>query len=84
MDATAVRHASLSPATIASQDNGPLPMSFPVVLRTGGLSDRFAHLRVASDRSCVNAAALAPAPRQRREDKEGKRWIRRKENGKRC
>ena len=62
------------------QDNGPVPMSFPAILRTAGLSDRFAHLRIAPDRAAVTASPGAH-PKKRREDREGKRWVRRKENG---
>ncbi|EJF65508.1 hypothetical protein DICSQDRAFT_144145 [Dichomitus squalens LYAD-421 SS1] len=52
-------------------------MSFPAILRNPGISDRFAHLRV--------PPRAAPSPsvsgkRNRRDDKEGKRWVRRKEN----
>lgn len=61
-------------------DSGPLPMSFPAVLRTVGLSDRFAHLRIAPNRPSANPAPTAP-PKKRREEREGKRWVRRKENG---
>ncbi|KAH9942455.1 uncharacterized protein BXZ73DRAFT_88026 [Epithele typhae] len=51
-------------------------MSFPALLRTSVLSDRFAHL------SLLQKAPTAPtAPRRNsRDDKEGKRWVRRKEN----
>lgn len=54
-------------------------MSFPALLRTPGLSDRFAHLRI---RPTEKAAPTASAARRnKRDDKEGKRWVRRKENG---
>jgi len=63
-----------------TKDMGPLPMSFPAILRTSGINDRFAHLRVGLDRS-----SSAPAPgtpkKNKRDDKEGKRWVRRMENG---
>ncbi|KAL6300446.1 hypothetical protein BKA93DRAFT_740422 [Sparassis latifolia] len=55
-------------------------MSFPAILRAPGISDRFAHLRTTADD--LKEASFAPlAPKKsRRDDNEGKRWIRRKEN----
>lgn len=59
----------------------PIPMSFPAVLRAPKLADRFAHLRLASasDEPTPDAASLV-VKKNKREDREGKRWIRRKEN----
>lgn len=54
-------------------------MSFPSILRNPGISDRFAHLR-AEIPSAQAGGASAAARRRTRDDKEGKRWIRRKEN----
>lgn len=58
----------------------PVPMSFPAILRNARLADRFSHLR-------DNAAAPYPPPasstraaKRSREDREGKRWVRRKDN----
>ncbi|KAI0769729.1 hypothetical protein BD413DRAFT_604842 [Trametes elegans] len=51
-------------------------MSFPAFLRNPGLSDRFAHLRVPTEK----AAPSLSARRNKRDEKEGKRWVRRKEN----
>ncbi|PCH43372.1 hypothetical protein WOLCODRAFT_164384 [Wolfiporia cocos MD-104 SS10] len=78
MDATvtAVPAQPAAPAPAAPTD-GPVPMSFPAILRTPGLSDRFAHLRPAVGDRVVVPAVLK---RNRRDDKEGKRWVRRKEN----
>lgn len=60
---------------------GPIPMSFPAVLRAPKLADRFAHLRLASasEESTSDLAGLV-VKKNKREDREGKRWIRRKEN----
>jgi hypothetical protein len=60
---------------------GPVPMSFPAILRAPKLADRFAHLRLvnASDEPTSDAARLV-VKKDKREDREGKRWIRRKEN----
>ena len=62
------------------KDNGPIPMSFPAILRHPGLSDRFAHLRIQA-RVVPSPSGSVSVKRNRREDKEGKRWVRRKENG---
>lgn len=65
----------LSPSV---EDKGPVPMSFPSILRNSGLSSRYAHL--------VGPTGSPTAPVQpkkvwRRNDNEGKRWVRRRENG---
>lgn len=60
---------------------GPIPMSFPAILRgPGGVPDRFAHLQPAIER-VGNGLSSASSAKDRRDDKEGKRWVRRKENG---
>ncbi|KZT21400.1 hypothetical protein NEOLEDRAFT_1099340 [Neolentinus lepideus HHB14362 ss-1] len=70
--------ASAETATLVKSE-GPVPMSFPSILRNQGISDRFAHLRVEIPSAQAHAPALA-SKRRSRDDKEGKRWIRRKEN----
>ena len=57
-------------------------MSFPAILRAPKLTDRFAHLKLASgsEEPTSNVARLV-AKKDKREDREGKRWVRRKENG---
>jgi hypothetical protein len=70
-----------TPKTIAVvKDQGPPPLSFPSILRNPGLTSRFAHL--------VEPTQLSPDPSSvqskkvwRRNDNEGKRWVRRRENG---
>ncbi|KAI0374142.1 hypothetical protein BV20DRAFT_962128 [Pilatotrama ljubarskyi] len=52
-------------------------MSFPAILRNPGVSERFAHLRMQTDKTVPSASA---ARRNKRDEKEGKRWVRRKEN----
>jgi hypothetical protein len=58
----------------------PPVLSFPAILRNPGLSDRFAHLRVEEqippDQSTVKSRRAGF-----KRDNEGKRWIRRKDNG---
>ena len=57
----------------------PIPMSFPAVLRVPGIGKQLTH--VYDDVPGANASILRQKRSNRREDKEGKRWIRRKENG---
>ena len=60
---------------------GPVPMSFPAILRAPKLADRFAHLRLASGlEEPTSDAARLVVKKDKREDREGKRWVRRKEN----
>ena len=68
----------VAPTTGAPID--PVPLSFPAVLRNPGLNSRFAHLHCGGDSEGRPAPAPVSNP-ARREDREGKRWVRRKENG---
>ncbi|KAI0930138.1 hypothetical protein AcV5_006928 [Taiwanofungus camphoratus] len=70
--------ASVDHPTVPSNDNGPVPMSFPAILRNPGISNRFAHLRASVDRGA--AAVPVALKKNKRDAKEGKRWVRRKEN----
>ncbi|THH16735.1 hypothetical protein EW146_g3956 [Bondarzewia mesenterica] len=61
---------------IAPATTEPVPLSFPAILRNHALTSRFAHLHEE-----LELRTLAPAKKvSKREDKEGKRWVRRKEN----
>jgi len=60
----------LSPS-MESKDKGPVPMSFPSILRNSGLTSRYSHL----------VDTVQPKKVWRRNDNEGKRWVRRRENG---
>lgn len=75
---------TMSTSTEKTAD-GPIPMSFPAILRNPGIGDRFAHLHridSAQLRGSVAAAATAASKKKnRRDEKEGKRWVRRKDNG---
>ena len=43
-------------------DSGPVPLSFPALLRNPGLNDRYAHLRVgAKNRSDASGGVTAPS-----------------------
>ena len=60
------------------EDTGPVPLSFPSILRHPGLTSCYAHL--------INPTGPPAPPAQakkvwRRNDNEGKRWVRRRENG---
>ncbi|KAK7035503.1 hypothetical protein VNI00_011796 [Paramarasmius palmivorus] len=62
------------PSQSGSSLDTPVPLSFPSILRNPGVAERFAHLR----------EVTKPSPRTfkktKRDDNEGKRWVRRKEN----
>ena len=66
---------ALSPST---EDKGPVPMSFPSILRNSGLTRRYAHLVEPTGSPIV---PVQPKNVWRRDDNEGKRWVRRRENG---
>lgn len=58
----------------------PIPMSFPAVLRSSGINDKFAHLRAGNNPTAIVSATIVPR-KSKRDEKDGKRWIRRRENG---
>lgn len=62
----------------APVDDSPVPLSFPAILRNPKLADRYAHLRERSG----TAPPKASISKARRDEHEGKRWIRRRENAK--
>ncbi|KAH7921401.1 hypothetical protein BV22DRAFT_1072392 [Leucogyrophana mollusca] len=69
--------------SVEATDNEPVPLSFPAILRNPKLSDRYAHLRASSGADTGRvSASLSAAKKSKRDDHEGKRWIRRKENAK--
>ncbi|KAH9839308.1 uncharacterized protein C8Q71DRAFT_795589 [Rhodofomes roseus] len=56
-------------------------MSFPAVLRNSGIADRFAHLHRSDSNYARGSPAASAAPKKsKRDEKEGKRWVRRKDN----
>ncbi|KAI0071472.1 hypothetical protein K474DRAFT_1776142 [Panus rudis PR-1116 ss-1] len=78
--ATPITTTSVPAQTSQVQDKpiseGPLPMSFPALLRNGGLNDRFAHLRISEGRGATGLSAsssgrLGPK-KNRREEKEAR------------
>ena len=82
MAEAAVTPAPTTPSPVPVQ--GPPILSFPAILRHPGLSNRFAHLQGGSQeraaaRNAQNAAA--PAKKRQRDQNDGKRWVRRKDNG---
>jgi len=65
-------------------DNGPPLLSFPAILRNTGLTNRYAHLHDAKaqgDTYKSHPAHTASIKKNRRDQNEGKRWVRRKDNG---
>lgn len=62
----------------ALADDSPVPLSFPAILRNPKLADRYAHLRERSG----TAPPKSSISKARRDEHEGKRWIRRRENAK--
>ena len=79
--ASAIPDTTLGMGVEPTINTGPISMSFPAILRTPGLADRFVHLRLtsASDEPTSDATRLV-VKKNKREDREGKRWIRRREN----
>lgn len=78
-----IKDAGLDKSNVASAEvadkTGPVPMSFPAILRNTKITDRYAHLR---DNSLLSVSVHAKSTEKRsRSEKEGKRWVRRKENG---
>ncbi|KAJ7262234.1 hypothetical protein B0H12DRAFT_1271105 [Mycena haematopus] len=66
-------------STRSLDDSAPVPLSFPALLRNPGLASRYAYL---SDSASAKSKPTAPRKHKtlRRDDNEGKRWIRRKDN----
>ena len=73
---TTTMEQAVEPPPVVSA--GQIPMSFPAILRPLGHTDRFVHLREGGKSA---ESLLAPKKISRRDEKEGKRWVRRKENG---
>ncbi|KAJ7462231.1 hypothetical protein B0H11DRAFT_1816075 [Mycena galericulata] len=69
----------MSLAVRTLDDPAPLPLSFPSILRNPGIQSRYAYL---SDSGPEKPKPNVPKKHKslRRDDNEGKRWIRRKEN----
>ncbi|KAJ8588342.1 hypothetical protein M405DRAFT_260286 [Rhizopogon salebrosus TDB-379] len=59
-------------------DNGPVPLSFPAILRNSNLANRYAYLHERP----ATAHPKTSLSKARRDEHEGKRWIRRRENAK--
>ncbi|KAJ3803186.1 hypothetical protein GGU11DRAFT_174763 [Lentinula aff. detonsa] len=57
--------------------DAPVPLSFPSILRNPGIKDRYAYLYDAKPRSSSSPTTYK---KNKRDDNEGKRWVRRKEN----
>lgn len=64
--------------SLSTEDKGPVALSFPSILRNPGLTSRYAHLVQPTG---PPSAPIQPKKVWRRNDNEGKRWVRRLENG---
>ncbi|TFY80977.1 hypothetical protein EWM64_g3031 [Hericium alpestre] len=72
---------SIKPSSDTAAVPAPVPLSFPAFLRNPGLNNRYAHL-ISDDESRPVASVPALSKKSlRRHDNEGKRWVRRKDNG---
>ncbi|KAK0485722.1 hypothetical protein IW261DRAFT_1451667 [Armillaria novae-zelandiae] len=69
-----------SNANFMNQDQGPVPLSFPAILRNSGLRDRFAHLHASKPFPPASHTTYPSKKARKRDDNDGKRWIKRKEN----
>ncbi|KAJ3724901.1 hypothetical protein C8R42DRAFT_662909 [Lentinula raphanica] len=56
--------------------DAPIPLSFPSILRNPGIKDKYAYLYDAKPRN----SPARTYKKAKRDDNEGKRWVRRKEN----
>ena len=62
-------------------NTGPISMSFPAVLHAQKIADRFTDFRLRGHRMKPTSDAIRVAVKKnKRKGREGKRWIRRKEN----
>ncbi|KAH7888727.1 hypothetical protein F5I97DRAFT_1803117 [Phlebopus sp. FC_14] len=61
-------------------DSGPVPLSFPAILRNPKLPDRYAHLRITSNDGTDAHQSQVKKSKKDRSDHDGKRWVRRWEN----
>ncbi|ESK96663.1 hypothetical protein Moror_6883 [Moniliophthora roreri MCA 2997] len=66
------------PSQPQSSLDTPVPLSFPSILRNPGVADRFAHLREPKSNESPNPQRTFK--KTKRDDNEGRRWVRRKEN----
>lgn len=56
-----------------------VPLSFPAILRNPGIKDRYAYLYDSKPRNI--STSTRTYKKNKRDDNEGRRWIKRKENG---
>ena len=67
-----------------SVDSGTPVLSFPAILRNPGLNNRYAHLHGGPRAGNTPKYQQPPlsSSKKHRDQNEGKRWVRRKDNGK--
>jgi len=66
---------------MATTDSGIPVLSFPAILRNPGLNHRFAHLNSTVIGAERKQQTVKTTKKNHRDQNEGKRWIRRKDNG---
>lgn len=66
---------------MATTDSGIPVLSFPAILRNPGLNHRFAHLNSTAIGAERKQPTVKTIKKNHRDQNEGKRWIRRKDNG---
>jgi hypothetical protein len=71
--------APVAEEPVVERSDKPIPLSFPALLRNPGINDRYGHLQARGPRPSRSAGG-ATGKRAWRDENEGKRWLRRKEN----
>ncbi|KAJ4468147.1 hypothetical protein J3R30DRAFT_1679066 [Lentinula aciculospora] len=66
---------SITPSTVI---DATVPLSFPLLLRNSGIKDRYAYLYDSKPRNTTGSTRSYK--KNKRDDNEGRRWVRRKEN----
>ncbi|KAF4598285.1 hypothetical protein EYR38_006681 [Pleurotus pulmonarius] len=72
----AVPQMQIASAMPQAREEAPVPLSFPAILRNPGVGHRFAHLH--ADQTIGRSPSIKKSIK--RDDNEGRRWVRRKEN----
>ena len=70
-------------ASTAPPIEGAPVLSFPAILRNPGLKSRFAHLTGETEplKRAKTPKASSASVKKNRKENDGKRWVRRKDNG---
>lgn len=65
---------------MTTENSLPL-LSFPAILRNPGLTNRYAHLHDAKSETYKSQSTHTSIKKSRRDQNEGRRWVRRQDNG---